>query len=250
MNRFNQLISPRFVYRCLNRLLPWCLGLSVVFLLLGMGLGLFGVPPDYQQGDGFRMIYIHVPTAFLSLGIYSIIFCCSVVYLVWSLKIADICAKASASVGALYTLMALVSGALWGKPMWGTWWIWDARLTSELVLLFLYWSYLGLRLSIREEKRAAKASALLTIVGMIDIPLIHFSVEWWTTLHQGATLLKFSKPSIATEMLIPLLIMLAGFSFFYATILCIRMRSELLKREWRSLWVSEILLNIQLDTKA
>lgn len=241
MMGLNRWISPKFVYQTLSVLQPWLIAVSMILMLIGMSLGLFFAPPDAVQQDGFRMIYIHVPAAFLSLGIYSGMFFCSILFLIWQIKIADICAKASASVGAIYTLIALVSGALWGKPMWGTWWIWDARLTSELVLLFLYWSYLGLRLSIREEKRAAKACALLVIVGMVDVPLVHFSVEWWTTLHQGATLAKFARPSIAVEMLIPLAIMLTAFLLFYAAVLCLRVRSELLKREWRSSWVQEIL---------
>jgi heme exporter protein C len=242
MIKLHHWISPKFVYHVIDRLQPWLLVFSIVLLCAGIGLGLFWAPIDYQQGDGFRMMYIHVPAAFLSLGIYSWMFFCSILSLVWQIKIADICAKASAPIGATYTLIALISGALWGKPMWGTWWIWDARLTSELVLLFLYWSYVGLRLSIREEKRAAKASALLMIVGMVDVPLVHFSVEWWTTLHQGATLAKFARPSIATEMLIPLLIMLAAFTVFYGSVLCLRMRTELLKREWRAIWAQTILL--------
>jgi len=242
MIKLHHWISPKFVYHIIDWLQPWLLVFSIFLMCTGIWLGLFWAPIDYQQGDGFRMIYIHVPAAFLSLSIYSFMFLCSILSLVWQIKIADICAKASAPIGAAYTLIALLSGALWGKPMWGTWWIWDARLTSELVLLFLYWSYLGLRLSIREEKRAAKASALLMIVGMVDVPLVHFSVEWWTTLHQGATLAKFAKPSIATEMLIPLLIMLAAFTVFYGSVLCLRMRTELLKREWRATWIQTLLL--------
>jgi heme exporter protein C len=238
MNHFlHRLGSPQVAYQMAGFCLPWVSIICVLMMIYGVVGGLFLAPPDAEQGDAFRMIYIHVPAAFLSLMIYGIIFVNSVVYLVWHIKLADITAKCSASVGATYTIIALFSGALWGKPMWGTWWIWDARLTSELILLFLYMGYMGLRNAIREPKRAAKASAILAVIGMVDIPIIHFSVEWWATLHQGATLAKFSKPSIAPEMLYPLLAMLGAFILFYAALLCVRVRVEILKRERKTQWV-------------
>jgi len=230
---FYRLASPKVSYVLADRLLPWIASVAGILLLYGVIAGLFFAPVDYQQGDGFRMIYIHVPAAFLSLAIYSVIFISSVIYLIWHIKLADFCAKSSAGIGATYTLIALISGALWGKPMWGTWWIWDARLTSELILLFLYCGYLGLRSAIRDRERSAKAAAILAIAGMIDVPIVHFSVEWWATLHQGATLAKWARPSIDNDMLYPLLGMIAGFGFFYLTILCVRLRSDLLKREWQ-----------------
>ncbi len=236
---FAQLASPKNSYQMAGHLIPWFGLLTLALMSYGVVGGLWWAPSDYQQGDAFRMIYIHVPAAFLSLSIYTIIFCCSVIYLIWQIKLADIVAEMSAAVGATYTFIALVSGALWGKPMWGTWWIWDARLTSELILLFLYFGYMGLRSAIHEPKRAGKAAAVLAIVGMVDIPIVHFSVEWWATLHQGATLAKLAKPSIAVEMLYPLLAMIGGFTFFYGTLLCIRLRTGLLQREWQSLWVRE-----------
>jgi heme exporter protein C len=239
-NFIHRLGSPQVAYHIAGACIPWfsmiCLGL----MIYGVIGGLFFAPTDAVQGDAFRMIYIHVPAAFLSLMIYGIVFLNSVVYLVWHIKLADIVAKTSVSIGATYTIIALLSGALWGKPMWGTWWIWDARLTSELILLFLYMGYIGLRSAIREPKRAAKASAILAIIGMVDIPIIHFSVEWWATLHQGATLAKFAKPSIAPEMLYPLLAMLGAFVLFYALLLCVRVRLEILKRESQAAWVSKI----------
>jgi heme exporter protein C len=241
-NYFHKLSSPKYSYQITGICLPWfaliCLGL----MAYGTWSGLWLAPKDYQQGDAFRIIYVHVPCAFLSLAIYSIIFGSSIIYLVWRIKLADIVAAVSAQLGAIYTLIALLSGAFWGKPMWGTWWIWDARLTSELILLFLYLGYMGLRSAISEFERAAKACAILAIVGMVDIPIIHFSVEWWTTLHQGATLSKLAKPSMAPEMLSPLLIMIAAFFLFYCTLLMMRVRSEILKREWRTQWVRELVL--------
>lgn len=235
----SRMTSPKYCYAALGQLTPW-LGIFFILLMLyGVIGGLYLAPADYQQGEGFRIIYIHVPAAFLSLMIYTVMFVNSVAYLIWRLKLADIVAQRSAALGATFTLIALFSGALWGKPMWGTWWIWDARLTSELILLFLYMGYIGLRSAIPEVNRSAYASAILAIIGMVDIPIIHFSVEWWATLHQGATLAKFAKPSISAQMLYPLLAMIGAFVFFYAFILCMRIRLEILKRELKTQWVSE-----------
>lgn len=236
-NLWYKMGSPQSAYLLLGRVIPWVGFLCAGFMLYGAIGGLYLAPPDYQQGDGFRMIYIHVPAAFLSLGIYTIIFIQSVIFRIWHIKLADSIAKESALIGALYTLIALVSGSLWGKPMWGTFWIWDARLTSELLLLFLYGGYIALRVAIRDKKRAQNASALLAIVGMIDIPIIHFSVEWWATLHQGPTLAKFAKPSIAPAMLYPLLSMMVAFGFFYVLIVCMRIRIDMIKREGKTQWM-------------
>ncbi len=213
-----------------------------MILLMGIGifLGLFVSPADYQQGDAFRIIYIHVPAAFLSLGIYSIIFVCSVVYLIWHIKLADIIAQSSATIGAAFTFIALLTGAIWGKPMWGTWWVWDARLTSELVLLFLYFGYIGLRSAIPDIQQSAKAGAILALVGMVDIPIVHFSVEWWQTLHQGATLAKFAKPTMSFEMLYPLYILIAGMGLYFVFVLLLRACTEILKRERDAEWVKRI----------
>lgn len=240
MKKLSKLVSPKYCYQISGYFTPWVCLLCAILMVYGMVGGLFLAPDDYQQGAAYRIIYIHVPCAFLSLSIYTIIFLCGSIYLIWRIKIADIIAAASAQLGAIYTLIALLTGALWGKPMWGTFWVWDARLTSELVLLFLYLGYMGLRSAITETERAAKASAILAVVGMVDIPIVHFSVEWWATLHQGATLSKFAKPSIAPEMLYPLLAMITGFFFFYGALLLVRVRSEILKREWRTQWVQDL----------
>ncbi len=233
----SRIISPKYCYQITGYLIPWLSIICAALMLYGVVGGLYFAPADYQQGDGFRIIYVHVPAAFLSLMIYTVIFVSSSIYLIWRVKLADIVAQRSAALGATYTIIALFSGSLWGKPMWGTWWIWDARLTSELILLFLYVGYMGLRSAILDTNRAAYAAAILAVVGMIDIPIIHFSVEWWATLHQGATLAKLAKPSIAEEMLYPLLAMIAAFTFFYITLLCIRVRLEILKREFKTQWV-------------
>jgi len=196
---------------------------------------------DYQQGDAFRIIYLHVPAAVLSLGIYTVIFLCSLLFLVWRIKLADVIACASAPIGATYTGIALATGAIWGKPMWGTWWVWDARLTSELILLFLYFGYMGLRSAIREVNDAAKMGGLLALVGMVDIPIVHFSVDWWQTLHQGATLSKFAKPSMHLDMLYPLYGLIVGFGLCYVSLLLIRARILLLARERNTRWVYQVM---------
>lgn len=232
-----QFLSLKAFYEVAGKLLPGIFFLA--FLLMGLGIwqGFFQVPPDHQQGEAFRIIYVHVPAAFGSLAIYTFIFINAVIFLIWRLKLADIFAACSAPIGATYTAIALVTGAIWGKPMWGTWWIWDARLTSELILLFIYFGYMGLRNAHVDPVLKAKMSGILAIIGMIDIPIVHFSVEWWNTLHQGATLLRFSKPSISTEMLLPLLAMMLAFALFYVGVLLMRMRTEILGREYKTQWV-------------
>ena len=201
-------------------------------------------PPDYQQGDSFRIIYLHVPSAWMSMFIYVVMAVTGGIGLIWRMKLADVMAAAAAPVGASFTFLALATGSLWGKPMWGTWWVWDARLTSELILLFLYLGIMGLQSAIPDRRNASRAAALLALVGVVNIPIIHFSVEWWNTLHQGATVSKFDKPSIHISMLIPLLVMAVAFKLFFATVVLMRARCELLERERNSAWVRE-LLNVE-----
>lgn len=206
--------------------------------------GLFFAPPDYLQGEGFRIIYVHVPCAIFSLAIYMAIALFSAIFIIWRVKIADMIAFTAAPVGAFFTLCALITGAIWGKPMWGTWWIWDARLTSELILLFLYLGYIGLYHAIEQPKVAAKACAIFALVGVIDIPIIHYSVYWWSTLHQGATITKLGKPAIETSMLLPLLSMIVGVAFYVITLLCVRVRTVILQRESHQQWVHSLLQRI------
>ncbi len=198
-------------------------------------------PPDYQQGDSFRIIYVHVPSAWMSLFVYMVMAVAGAIGLIWHIKLAEITSISSAPIGASFTFLALVTGSLWGKPMWGTWWVWDARLTSELLLLFLYLGVIGLYNAIEDKRIATRATAILAIVGVVNIPIIHYSVEWWNTLHQGATITKFDKPSIHISMLIPLLLMALGFKFFYVIVLLMRSRCELLFRERNSKWVAELM---------
>lgn len=188
---------------------------GVILITVSWCIGLFLAPPDYQQSDAVRIIYVHVPMAVMSLAIYSIMGVCSFVYLVWRIKTIDIFAQESAKVGAIYTFLALVTGAFWGKPMWGTWWVWDARLTSELILLFLYLGYISIRLSINDITRGAKASAVLNLVTVINVPVIHYSVNWWYTLHQGGSIKLIFNSTVDTYILIPLLSSIIGVFLFY-----------------------------------
>ncbi len=237
---FHKLGSPPYFYRLSGRLMPW-LGWSCALLLIaGLIGGLILSPPDYQQGDSVRIIYIHVPSAWMSMFIYVVMAVAAAIGLIWRIKISDVMIAASAPIGASFTFIALVTGSLWGKPMWGTWWVWDARLTSELILLFLYFGYMALHTAIEDPRIAARAGAILVLVGAVNIPIIHYSVEWWSTLHQGATVAKFDKPSIHLSMLIPLLLMAGAFKLFYAVNVLKRARCELLVRERRSAWVREL----------
>ncbi len=203
-------------------------------------MGLVRAPADYEQGDSYRIIFVHVPAAWMSMFIYVIMAVSSAVFVIWRLKIADVVAAASAPIGASFTLIALVTGSFWGKPMWGTWWIWDARLTSELLLLFLYLGYIALRSAIEQPQTAARAAAILAMVGVVNIPIIHFSVEWWNTLHQPATITKMGKSSMHISMLRPLLLMMLSFQLLYFYNLMVRLRTGILQRESRASWISEL----------
>jgi heme exporter protein CcmC len=219
---------------------PWLGGCSAILFIAGLIGGLILAPPDYQQGESFRIIYVHVPSAWMSLFIYMIMAGAGVVGLIWKVKVADAVARGSAPLGASFTFLALVTGSLWGKPMWGAWWVWDARLTSELILLFLYLGYIALQTAIDDRRTAAHAGAILTLVGVVNIPIIHYSVEWWHTLHQGPTITKLDAPSIHFSMLAPLLIMALACMCYYAAVMLLRARYEILEYERNSAWVSEL----------
>lgn len=231
------LSSPPRFYQFCDILQKSCFILFLMGCAYGVIAGLFIAPADYQQGEGFRIIYVHVPCAVMSLFLYAFMAVCSAFYLIWRVKIADMLAYTIAPVGACFTLCALLTGAIWGKPMWGTWWIWDARLTSELILLFLYLGYMGLYQALYRHPAGAKICAILALVGIFDLPIIHYSVVWWNTLHQGATLLRLGKPAIESSMLAPLLGMIVGFCFYSIAILCVRVKTEILKRGLHSKWV-------------
>ena len=238
--RFHKFASPPHFHAFAQTLSPWLFGISALLFIGGLVGGLVLAPADYQQGDSFRIIYIHVPSAWLSMFTYMVMASAGAVGLIWKVKMGDIIARACAPIGASFTFLALATGSLWGKPMWGTWWVWDARLTSELILLFLYLGYLALQSAIEDRRAAARAGAVLAIVGVVNIPIIHYSVEWWSTLHQGATVTKFDKPSIELSMLIPLLAMTFGFQTLFAAVLLVRTRCEILEFEQHTAWVREL----------
>ena len=237
---FHRFGSPPYLYQFAGRLASWTGWVCVGLLVAGLYGGLVKAPPDYQQGDSYRIIFIHVPAAWMSLFAYMVMAGAAVVGLIWRMKLADVIVASAAPIGAAFTLLALITGSIWGKPMWGTWWVWDARLTSELVLLFLYLGIIGLRSAIEDHRSAGRACAILAIVGVVNIPIIHYSVQWWNTLHQGPTVSKLDAPSIHMSMLIPLLMMALAFKLYFVTTLMIRARCEILERERNSTWVAEL----------
>ena len=232
--------SPPYFYRLAGLMQPWFLGLALLLITAGTYGGLVLAPADYQQGEGFRIIYFHVPSAYLSMMVYMVMALTSAIGLIWRMKLAYAVAASCAPIGASFTFLALVTGMLWGKPMWGTYWVWDARLTSELVLLFLYLGYIALRASMDEVGKADRMSAVLAIVGVVNIPIIHYSVVWWNTLHQGPTISKLDAPSISTDMLVPLLTMIVGYTCFFGAVLLTRLRGEVLQRERNTRWVRSL----------
>lgn len=229
-------------YLLCRKLTPWFGGISAMLLLVGTVWGLLFAPTDYQQGESFRIIYVHVPAAIMSMGVYSAMAIAAFIALVWQLKMSQWYIVAVAPIGICFTIIALVTGAAWGKPMWGTWWVWDARLTSELVLLFIYIGILSLYSAFDDKTVAGKATCILTLVGSVNLPIIHYSVEWWNTLHQGATITKFEKPSIDSSMAWPLFLNLFGFMFLFAYLSCVRMCNEILDKEQRRPWVKQMLM--------
>jgi heme exporter protein C len=232
--------SPKYFYQISGKLIPW-LGMATALLIIAGTIdGLVFAPVDYQQGDSYRIIFIHVPSAWMSMFIYMVMAGAGAVGLIWKIKLAEVMASSSAPIGAAFTFLALVTGSVWGKPMWGAWWVWDARLTSELILLFLYLGFMSLEAAIEDPRAAAKACAILAIVGVVNIAIIHYSVEWWNTLHQGATVAKMDKPSMHVSMLIPLLVMAFAFKFYYLIALFQQARTELLMRERNSQWVETL----------
>jgi heme exporter protein C len=234
---FHKLASPPHAYRIAGRLLPWSAWPAGLLMAIGLYGGLVLAPPDFQQGDAFRIVYVHAPAAWLSMLVYGTMAVAAAVGLIWRIKLAHAVASASAPIGASFTFLALATGSIWGKPMWGTWWVWDARLTSELILLFLYAGVIALRASIDDRDRADRASAVLAIVGVVNLPIIHYSVYWWNTLHQPATLTKIGKPSMAGDMLWPLLTMLLAFTLYFGAVLLMRLRAEILERERDASWL-------------
>ena len=214
---------------------------TLVLFLVGVYWGLYIAPIDYLQGNSYRIMYVHVPAAWLSLQTYIFMAVTGFIALVWKVKIMEIASIQSAPIGAFFTIIALVTGMIWGKPTWGTYWVWDARLTSELILLFLYIGVIVLYASFSDKRQAVKITSLLAIIGLINIPIIHYSVEWWNTLHQGPTVTKFDKPSAHISMLTPLLYMFFVFNLYFCTVIIKRIRLGIFLREKNTKWMKEYL---------
>lgn len=227
--------NPARFMRWSAAILPWCAGATALLLTAGLVLALFVSPPDYQQGEAVRIMYVHVPAAYLASLAYVVVALASATTLIWRHPLADIAAQEAAPLGAGFTLICLISGSLWGEPMWGTWWVWDARLTSVLVLFFLYLGYIALVHAFDDPTRGARAGAILALVGVVNLPIIKFSVDWWSTLHQPESIFRLGGPTIAAAMLWPLAVMALGFTLFFITLLLVRMRGRLLAAKIRAL---------------
>lgn len=231
--------NPTRFLKLSRALVPWLAGLSALTLIVGLVWGLAFSPPDYQQGDTVRIMYVHVPSAWMGLFAYVVMAAASFVALVWKHPLADLAARAAAPLGAAFTFLCLVTGALWGKPMWGAWWVWDARLTSMLVLLFLYLGYMALANAFDDVTRGNRAAAVLCLVGVVNVPIIKFSVDWWNTLHQPTTVMAAGGPAIEPTMLWPLLIMGLSFKLIFVTLLLLRMESGIAATKVRAIGLRE-----------
>lgn len=237
---FHRLGSPREFYRISRYLTPLFGLLFLGLTTVGSYFALFVAPVDYQQGESYRIIFVHVPAAWLSLMVYVIMATASAIGLIWRMKMAFVVAIGSAPIGAAFTGLALVTGSLWGAPIWGSWWEWDARLTSELILLFIYFGVMALYYAFDERKIAERAMALLSVVGVVIVPIIHYSVEWWSSLHQGASVFREGGPAMPNSILTPLLLMALGFTFFYGYVLFLRTQNMVLSNERKSEWVRKL----------
>lgn len=238
---FHRLGSPRWFYEKTQRWSPWLGTLALILLVVGTVWGLGFAPIDSKQGNSYRIIYIHVPAAFLALAGYYVMAIAGAIGLIWKMKLSYMVMKSAAPIGAVLTFIALVTGAIWGKPTWGTWWVWDARITSMLILFFLYLGVMALQGAYQNQDMGNKSSAILSLVGTINIPIIYKSVDWWFTLHQPATLKLTGGSSIDPSMAYPLLVMIAGFYILYAWMLMLWTRTEILQQEQKTQWVNALL---------
>ena len=236
MHRF---ANPARFQRLSAAILPWTAGATVILLIVGLYISLIGSPRDYQQGDTVRIMYIHVPAAWMSLFVYVNMTIAAACGLVWKHPLADLFAKAAAPVGAGFTFICLVTGSLWGAPMWGTWWVWDARLTSVLILFFLYLGYMALVNAFDDPQRGTRAGNVLLLVGIVNVPIIKFSVDWWNTLHQPASVIRMGGPTIDGAMLVPLAVMALGFTTYFVTVVLLRLRAEIVQRKIQTMRLTE-----------
>ncbi|WP_137391886.1 heme ABC transporter permease [Rhodoligotrophos defluvii] len=237
MQRF---ANPTLFSKLGAAVLPWTAAAAVLLLAIGLVWGLVFSPADYQQGETVRIMYVHVPAAWMAMFIYTAMAVASAVAIIWRHPLADVAAKCSAPIGACFTFLALATGALWGKPMWGAWWVWDARLTSVFVLFLLYLGYIAIWQLIEQPQRAARIAAIVALVGFVNVPIVKFSVDWWNSLHQPASVFKMDGPAIDPSMLWPLLVMGAAYLFLYVTLLLISMRTEIVSRRIQSLELAAV----------
>ena len=237
---FHKLGSPRWFYRISSAVLPWLAVITAAVLISGIIWGLAFAPMDFKQGNSFRIIYIHVPAAFIALAGYYVMAVAGAVFLIWRMKMADVIMRSAAPIGAMMTFISLFTGAIWGKPTWGTWWVWDARITSMLILFFLYLGMMALAGAYQREELGSKAAAILALVGTVNIPIIYKSVDWWYSLHQPASIKLTAKPTIYADMWWPLLMTIIGFYLLYALLLMLYARMEVLRREQGKRWVQEV----------
>jgi heme exporter protein C len=233
--------SPPLFYKWSTKTLPWLFISAILILGIGLFWGLLFAPTDYKQGDVYRILYIHVPSAILGQSIFMFMAFCGFINVIWRAKISGMMLKSAAPIGVSFTLLALVTGSIWGKPTWGTWWVWDARLTSTLILFFIYAALIGLHSTIEDKTKADRAVSILSIVGLAIIPVIKKSVDWWQTLHQPSTFTITSSPSMSPDMYQPLLLCLIGFYLFFALLLTLNLRNEILERERTRNWVKQLL---------
>lgn len=229
------LANPTRFSALAGAVLPWLAGAAGLTLAAGLYLGLVVAPPDYQQGETVRIMFVHVPAAWLSMFCWTLMSLAGLGVLVWRHPLADVAAKAAAPLGAVFTAVALATGSLWGRPMWGAWWVWDARLTSVLILFLMYLGVIALRQSMDDPAKAARPVAILTLVGFVNIPIVKFSVDWWNTLHQPASVIRMGGSTIDGSILVPLLVNAAGFTLLFAVLLLVAMRAELIRRRLRTL---------------
>ena len=234
-----QYANPARFNRLAVTLLPWLAWPAGILILTGLYFSLFNSPPDYQQGNTVRIMYVHVPSAWMALFVYTLMAVSSAVGLIWKHPLAHLSAQAAAPIGACFTFICLVTGSLWGKTMWGTWWVWDARLTSVLILFFLYLGFIALHNAFDNPARGERSAAILGIIGFINVPIIKFSVDWWNTLHQPASVIKMSGPTIHASMLTPLLIMGFGFTLYFFSVLLLRMRTLMIRRRARAINIAQ-----------
>ena len=232
--------NPNRFMRLSAAVVPWMAGATVIAGAAGLYLGLFQAPADYQQGESVRIMYVHVPAAWMALFCYTSMAAASATALIWKHPLADLAARSTAPIGICFTFLALITGSLWGKPMWGTWWVWDARLTSVLVLFFLYLGYMALVNAFDDPARGAKAAAVLALVGFVNVPIIKFSVDWWNSLHQPSSVLKLGGPSIHPSMLAPLLLMALAFTTYYFWVLLVRLRAEIISTKIRAVRLRQV----------